>query len=185
MDELNITKERRKSNSLTVSPKTEKAISKAQPPKQAATTVGCKRGEKEEGLISSVQPKTLFKGGDESTKKPAKLGRVIPSRYNQIITSATQKRSFPEDNRLDRSRYLRRAAPLSLRLRPRRGGEIPRELVLHKSKEAEEDKKAAHDSSIMTPLSVVRIGKALPKIRAAGDFLIENLRDAGPAKSVA
>lgn len=75
MDELEVTKERRKSFSLTVSPKNRKTVSKTQPPKQAATTVGWKRGvKKEEEVVYLIQPKELFKERDKSAKRLAKPG---------------------------------------------------------------------------------------------------------------
>lgn len=78
MDELKLTKERRKSFSLTVGPKTRKTVSRTQPPKQAATTVGWKRGvKKEEEVVYLIQPKELFKEGDKSAKRPARPGRFV------------------------------------------------------------------------------------------------------------
>ncbi|PKI52946.1 uncharacterized protein LOC116202354 [Punica granatum] len=188
IDELKVTKERRKSLSLTVSPKTQKTVSKTQPQKQAVTTVGSKRAtKKEEGVISAIQPKRLFKEGEKSAKKPAKLGRVVPSRYNQITISAARKRSFPENDKeeADRSDKRRASQGTTVEGKAKKRWEIPREVVLYKSDEAEEDKKKANKSSSETPLSAVRINEVLPKIRIARGFVNESPRDSGPAKRAA
>lgn len=187
IDELKVTKERRKSLSLTASPKTRKTVSKTQPQKQAWTTVGSKKGvKKEEGLISSIQPKTLFKEGDKPAKKPTKPGRVVPSRYNQITVSAARKRSFPENDKEEAERFDKRRASQesNTEVKTKKRWEIPREVVLYKSEVAEEGKKE-NKSSTETPLSVVRISEVLPKIRTGRQFVNESPRDSGPAKRVA
>lgn len=92
IDELKVTKDRRKS--LSNSPKSRKAAARNQPQRQAVTTVGSKKGVKKEGVILSIQPKKLFgEEGERSilTKKPVKSGRIIASRYHQINTSAARK----------------------------------------------------------------------------------------------
>jgi hypothetical protein len=42
--------------------------------------------KKEDGVVSSIQPKKLFKDGEKeksvTAKKPLKPGRVVASRYN-------------------------------------------------------------------------------------------------------
>ncbi|KAK4770196.1 hypothetical protein SAY87_030728 [Trapa incisa] len=182
IDELQVTKERRKSLSLTVSPKTGKTVSKTQPQKQAWTTVGSKKGvKKEEGLISSIQPKTLFKEGDKSAKKPAKPGRVVPSRYNQMTISAARKRSIPENDKeeadiIDKRRTSHESNAESVKAKKR--WDIPREVVLYKSEEAEEDKSTG-------TLSVARLEEVLPKIKTRRQFVNESPRDSGPAKRAA
>ncbi|CAM8890237.1 unnamed protein product [Rhodiola kirilowii] len=102
IDELKMTKERgRGGRSMSLSPRTKKDIPKL-PIKQAATTLGSrKKWNKDERVISSVQPKNLFKEGD---KKPVRAGRVVASRYNnnqeKIVASnnkGSRKRLLPEN----------------------------------------------------------------------------------------
>lgn len=106
IDELRVAKERGKS--FTVSPKYRaKTASKLQAPKQGATTIGSKKAlKKEDGIISSIQPKKLFTKDSEKSapaKKPLKDGRVVASRYSQISNGANsakkelRKRSLPEN----------------------------------------------------------------------------------------
>lgn len=191
IDELKVTKERRKSLSLTVSPtKTRKTVSKTQPQRQPWTTVGSKRGvKKEESAISSIQPKMLFKDGEKSAKKPTKPGRVVPSRYNQITISAARKRSFPENDKEEADRLDKRRASQgsATEVKAKKKWEIPREVVLYKSDEADEDKKKkkANESSTETPVLMVRNGEVLPKIRTGREFMNESPRDSGPAKRAA
>lgn len=196
IDELRVTKERRKS--LSLSPKSKKNVSRIQAPKQALTTVSSKRpAKKEDGVIASIQPKKLFRDGEKSTptKKPVKPGRVIPSRYNQIAnlpagkeaTNDVRKRSLPEDDKEDGKRCDKRRMSLvgkaravgreccrsqGTESRVKKRWEIPSEVVVYQSVE---DK---------TPVSVADIEDVLPKIKNLR-CVNESPRDSGPAKRVA
>ncbi|KAI6697416.1 hypothetical protein NL676_017535 [Syzygium grande] len=190
IDELKVTKERRKSMSMTASPgNARKTFPKVQPQKQAATTTGSRRfTKKEEAIIASIQPKRLFKDGEKSVpaKKPGKPGRVVPSRYNQITVSAARKRSFPENNNKDEGeRVDKRRASVGLNAqgnesRAKKKWEIPSEVVVFESKKDD----SAVEAPMQTPSSVGRMGSVLPKIRAVRGVK-ESPRDSGAARRVA
>ncbi|XP_030546390.1 neurofilament heavy polypeptide [Rhodamnia argentea] len=189
IDELKVTKERRKSISATTSPgNARKTFPKIQPQKQAATTAASRRfTKKEEAIIASIQPKRLFKDGEKSvpTKKPGKPGRVVASRYSQITMSAARKRSFPENNNKDEGeRVDKRRASAGLNTqgnesKVKKKWEIPSELVVYESKK---DDSAAE--AMQTPSSIGRISNMLPKITAVR-FVNESPRDSGAARRVA
>ncbi|KAM6572786.1 hypothetical protein CsatA_016866 [Cannabis sativa] len=193
IDELRVTKERGKS--LSLSPKSRKTTTKTQPPpKQAATTVGSKRAvKKEEAVISSIQPKKLFKEGEKSVaaKKPVKTGRVVASRYNQTPGNDGRKRSLPEDDK-DESRRNDNKKRMSFTGKQRGGGrelcrsqgtenrmkkkwEIPHEVVVFKGLDEEECQKS--------PLPETLTADVLPKIKIFR-CVKESPRDSGPAKRV-
>ncbi|XWS63362.1 hypothetical protein CRYUN_Cryun06bG0089800 [Craigia yunnanensis] len=191
IDEGKVTRERGKS--LSLSPKSRKTVSKVQPPKPAATTVGSKRAEKkEDGVLATIHPKRLFKDGEKSVtaKKPLKPGRVIASRYNQIANQSNgnftvndaRKRSLPENdkqesNRQDKSRVSNEQIVDSCKNQKTecsvKKWEIPSEVIVFKGAMEEE-----------SPESVNKINDVLPKIRTVR-FLAESSRDSGPAKRVA
>ncbi|KAF3443829.1 hypothetical protein FNV43_RR13519 [Rhamnella rubrinervis] len=197
IDELRVTKERRKS--LSLSPKSRKTVSKIQAPKQAVTTVSSKRPvKKEDGVLATIQPKKLFKDGEKSAppaKKPVKPGRVIASRYNQsagagnAANNDVRKRSLSEDDKDEGKRSDKRR--MSLVTKPRGVGreasrsqgpesrvkkrwEIPSEVVVYQSVVEDNNK---------TPLSVAEMGNVLPKIKNLR-CIIESPRNSGPAKRV-
>ncbi|KAK9285706.1 hypothetical protein L1049_024905 [Liquidambar formosana] len=192
IDEGKVTKERGKS--LSVSPKSRRTISKIQAPKQAMTTVGSKKPiKKEDGFISSIQPKKLFKDGEKSVpaKKPMKTGRVVASRYNQGTiqstgNSAMRKRSLPENDKDDGKRYDKKRASVGksggilpescpsqgMESRGKKRWETPSEVVFYKS---------MVDNS---PPSISAMPDVLPKIRTTR-CAIETPRDSGAAKRVA
>ncbi|XP_030462348.1 uncharacterized protein LOC115682302 [Syzygium oleosum] len=191
IDELKVTKERRKSMSMTASPgNARKTFPKVQPQKQAATTAGSRRfTKKEEAIIASIQPKRLFKDGEKSVpaKKPGKPGRVVPSRYNQITVSAARKRSFPENNNKDEGgeRVDKRRASVGLNTqgnesRAKKKWEIPSEVVVFESKKDD----SAVEAQMQTPSSIRRMGSVLPKIRAVRGVK-DSPRDSGAARRVA
>ncbi|XP_057954635.1 uncharacterized protein LOC131148746 [Malania oleifera] len=191
IDEEKVTKERGKC--LSVSPKSRRTASKTQAPRQAATTVGAKTvGKKEDRILSSIQPKKLFKDGEKSVpaKKPLKSGRVVASRYSQITqpagNSAMRKRSLPgnvddDEKRMDKKRsssvgrsrgVLREMGwGSAAESRAKKRWEIPSEVVIHRSEEDE-------SSSFITQMPDL-----LPKIRAVR-CNFESPRDSGPAKRV-
>ena len=194
IDELRVTKERGKS--LSLSPKSRKTISKTQGPlpKQAATTVSTKRGvKKEEAVLSSIQPKKLFKEGEKSVtaKKSIKTGRVVASRYNQTAINDGRKRSLPEDDKEEGKRIDKKRMSLAGKQRGigkelscrsqgtenrvKKKWEIPSEVVVFKGLEEEKEK---------SPLPVGELGDVLPKIKTFR-CVKESPRDSGPAKRVA
>ncbi|KAJ0053734.1 hypothetical protein Pint_02161 [Pistacia integerrima] len=176
--ELKVTKERGKSSSL--SPKSRKtAASKIQPPKQAMTTVGSKKNVKrDDGVLSLIQPKKLFRDGEKSaaSKKPLKPGRVVASRYNQITNDA-RKRSLEngkeeENNRCDKRRVSRENVVnlgLKTETRAKKKWEIPSEVVVYKGS---------------SPPSISKMGDELPKIKTV-QCVDQSPRDSGAAKRVA
>ncbi|XP_021900906.1 uncharacterized protein LOC110816867 [Carica papaya] len=189
IDQEKIRKERGKS--LSLSPKSR---SKIHGQKQAATTVGSKRSvKKEDGLLTTIQPKKLFKDGEKSVKKPLKPGRIVASRYSQIngnngnsSVKDARKRSLPENDKEESTRGDKRRASNENSLvsfsscrnqksesRVKKRWEIPAEGVVFKLQEAEE----------MTP-SIANFHGMLPKIRTLRLFG-ESPRDSGPAKRVA
>ncbi|KAI5660759.1 hypothetical protein M9H77_20082 [Catharanthus roseus] len=192
-----VTKERRKS--LSLSPKSRKANAKMiQSSRQAATTVASRKTlKKEDAIVNSIQPKKLFKDGEKSAaatnKKPIRPGRVIASRYNQSTnqassSSAMRKRSLPENDqeskRCDKKRSLSvgKSRPEIKNLggtnegRVKKRWEIPSEIVVHRSSESE-------TSPPPTTISVV-VPDLLPRIRTSRG-VSETPRDSGPAKRVA
>jgi|UniRef100_A0A2N9EWK4 hypothetical protein len=187
IDELKVIKERGKS--LSLSPKSRKTVSKIQAPKQAVTTVTSKRPvKKEDGVVSSIQPKKLFKDGEKWAKKPLKPGRVVASRYNQIANhtngnlrlSDGRKRSLPENDKDDGKRCDKRRASSvgksrgiqGTESRVKKRWEVPSDVVVYKS---QEDGNA---------VSNAEMGDVLPKIRTLR-CVNESPRDSGPAKRVA
>ncbi|XP_059661990.1 uncharacterized protein LOC132308053 [Cornus florida] len=197
IDEEKVKKERGKCSS--VSPKSRKTISKIPPSRQAVTTVGSRKSlKKDEGVLSSIQPKKLFKDGEKSVpaKKPWKQGRVVASRYNQssVQNSAMRKRSLPEnDNDEVRKSEKKRASSVG-----RSRGTLP-ELGRDQCMESRVKKKweipsaplmvpaIFHEEILVensSPLSINKISDMLPRLRTAL-CTIDSPRDSGPAKRVA
>ncbi|KAL7000290.1 hypothetical protein U1Q18_001438 [Sarracenia purpurea var. burkii] len=189
IDEAKVTtKERGKR--LSLSPKSRKAMLKSQPLRQAATTVGSRKTVKKEDIISTIQPKKLFRDGERSVpaaaKKSLKPGRVVASRYN----SEMRKRSLPENDEGDSKRCdKKRASGSSVGIsngsvpeinqykgtesRVKKRWEIPGEVIFHRS--------SVNDES--PAVSAARIPDMLPKIRTVR-CTTESPRDSGPAKRV-
>ncbi|CAN8273589.1 unnamed protein product [Cochlearia groenlandica] len=180
-EEGKVTTKARGRASLSLSPRSRKA--KITTRQAAATaTAGSKRAtKKEESVLSSIQPKKLFKEDDKniassSSRKPLKQGRVVASRYSlagktQTAEKEARKRSLPENNEEKENHHQRsekrRASDEDCKSqgRVKKRWEIPSEVDLYEK----------------TP-----IGKELPKIRtlrrrAGGD----SPRDSGAAKRVA
>lgn len=197
IDELRVTKERRKS--LSLSPKSRKTVSKIQAPKQALTTVSSKRPvKKDDAVLAAIQPKKLFRDGEKSAppaKKPVKPGRVIASRYNQpagagnAAANDARKRSLPEDDKEDGKRNDKRRMSLASKqrgvgreasrsqgpeCRVKKRWEIPSEVVVYQSVVEDNNK---------TPLSVGEMGNVLPRIKNLR-CVNESPRSSGPAKRV-
>ncbi|KAG2239809.1 hypothetical protein Bca4012_022908 [Brassica carinata] len=157
----------------SLSPRSRKAkMTVAQ--KQAATTGGSKRAvKKEESVLTSIQPKKLFK--EEEKRKPLKPGRVVASRYSLINKTAerdARKRSLPENEEKENHRSEKRRASDENRKsegRVKKRWEIPSEVEVYCS--------GVNDDE--TP-----IGKELPKIRTLRGRVGESPRDSGAAKRV-
>ena len=191
IDELRVTKERGKS--LSLSPKSRsKTVLKSQAPKQAATTIGSKKTvKKEDGLISSIQPKKLFaRDGEKSgpVKKPMKCGRVVASRYSRISNGGNsamkelRKRSWPDSEEVAKKSERKHASltgksqdgelqATARENRVKKRWEIPSEVAIQKGVANE------------TLLSVSKMLDMVPKIKT---FRVanESPRDSGPAKRV-
>ncbi|CAL1393994.1 unnamed protein product [Linum trigynum] len=197
IDELKMTKERGKSQS--VSPRSRKTATKPQPPKQAQSTVGSKRPvKKEDGVLTLIQPKTLFKEGEKSVpnKKPSKPGRIVASRYNQIATNQStgslteaRKRSLPESDKEDgNKRRASRGNGLNQKtesIKVKKKWEIPREVVMFKGEDDSVDNDSEESPSSISALISADDGW-LPKIRTARPrSTAETPRDSGAAKRVA
>ncbi|CAH2077706.1 unnamed protein product [Thlaspi arvense] len=182
IDEGKVVTKARGRTSLSLSPRTRKAASKiTAAQKQAATTGGSKRAvKKEEGVLSSIQPKRLFKEDEKNAalRKPLKPGRIVASRYSQMSKTTqtaekdARKRSLPEnEDKENRRSEKRRASDENCKSegRVKKRWEIPSEVDLYSS--------GVNDDE--TP-----IGKELPRIRTlrrAGG----SPRDSGAAKRVA
>nr|GMD38435.1 Rho GTPase-activating protein [Ipomoea batatas] len=184
-------------NHRSLSPKSRKTMAKTLPPRQAITTVQSKKTVKKDEavLLSSVQPKKLFRDGEKSvlgaTKKPLKQGRIVASRYNQnsVVSSSMRKRSFPENDKDDGKRCDKKRSlsigksgavqaeikNLGTETRAKKKWEIPDEIVLHRE-EAESEKSPGSSTSVVPDM--------LPRIRIAR-CVKESPRDSGPAKRVA
>ncbi|XP_073148265.1 uncharacterized protein [Henckelia pumila] len=192
-EEKEVEKESVKGSS--VSPKSRKVAFKSQLlPRQAVTTIASRKGtKKEDGIISSIQPKKLFKEAENLVnKKPLKPGRVVASRYNQSNSQASvvRKRSLPENDKDDTKRCEKKRSTSAGKSRvvdtdetknvgtesrlKKKQWEIPSEIVVHRS--LEEDEKS--------PDTVVVVPNLLPRIRIAR-CINESPRDSGPAKRVA
>ncbi|KAI4323586.1 hypothetical protein L6164_023180 [Bauhinia variegata] len=191
IDEEKDVSERRKS--LSLSPKSRlKTGGKIQVQKQAATTGGSKKlAKKEDGILSLIQPRKLFKEGEKSVpaKKPLKQGRVVASRYNQTANQSTgnsaaidaRKRSLPENDKEDSKRGDKRLASSVGKLLANQGTEgrikkkweIPAEILMYKSQE--ENKFLSSNANKID---------VLPKIKTFR-CVDESPRDSGRAKKAA
>ncbi|XP_073298542.1 uncharacterized protein [Primulina huaijiensis] len=177
----------------SVSPKSKKVAFKNQVlPRQAVTTIASRKGiKKEDGIISSIQPKKLFKEAEILVnKKPLKPGRVVASRYNQNNSQASvmRKRSFPEIDKDDTKRCEKKRSISAGKSRletdetknlgseslVKKQWEIPSEIVVHRN--LEDNEKSPHSMGVVPNL--------LPRIRIAR-CMNESPRDSGPAKRVA
>ncbi|GAB4859534.1 hypothetical protein Ancab_011002 [Ancistrocladus abbreviatus] len=190
IDEVTKVKKER-GKSLSVSPKSHKPVSRLQASKQgAATTVGSKKFvKKEDGVISSIQPKNLFKVGEKSvpTKRlTPKTGRTVASRFNQSSGSSAvkdlRKRSLPENDKEDGKRSEKKRVSLDGKLN---GAEKLNDNRVKKRWEVPngpEMKKSVMDDNA-TPLSVTKMLDLVPKIRTTR-CADESPRDSGAAKRV-
>ncbi|XP_039054602.1 uncharacterized protein LOC120197027, partial [Hibiscus syriacus] len=180
IDEGRVTRERGKS--LSLSPNSRKTVSKVIAPKPAATTVGDKRAvKKEEGVISTIQPKRLFKDGEKpvSARKPLKHGRVVGSRYNQIpnqsnvsftVSDAQKQESNKHDKRcVSNERIVDSCKNEKSENIMKKKWEIPSEVIILKEE---------------SPQSIGKINDLLPKIRTVRVWH-ESPRASEPAKRVA
>ncbi|XP_076901463.1 uncharacterized protein LOC143555878 [Bidens hawaiensis] len=147
--------------------------------RQAVTTVGSRKTIKKDDLIlGSIQPKKLF--GDQSVpaKKPAKPGRVVPSRYNQATVNSSMKKKSLTEN-VDR--------------KPRGGAEgrvkkkwdIPSVIVIPKRLNLDDNMDECENENVNEEcVDVVKPEVLLPRIRVVR-YVEEAGRDSGPAKRVA
>lgn len=191
IDELRVTKERGKSWSL--SPKSRsKTVLKSQAPKEAATTIGSKKTvKKEDGLISSIQPKKLFaKDGEKSVsaKKPMKCGRVVASRYSQISNGGNsamkelRKRSLPESEE-DAKKSEGKRVSLTGKSQDGALQATARENRVKKRWEISSEVAIQNGIDHETPLSVSKMLDVVPKIKTSR-IANKSPRDSGPAKRV-
>ncbi|KAI4383299.1 hypothetical protein MLD38_009155 [Melastoma candidum] len=205
IDELKVTKERRKSStSMSLSPNAGKVAPKVQTQKQAATTIGSRKGgKKEESVISSIQPKRLFKDMEKERKKEkdrlvttrgkvGKPGRVVASRYNQLTASAARKRSFPENEKEEAGRMDKRRNSNVAGKVKKRWEILPGDVVVYQSSEGEKDggkdqgeTELGKTNAAKTPSTIVKAGEGLRRIRVSRGMVGESPRDSGPAKRVA
>ncbi|KAI4384998.1 hypothetical protein MLD38_003075 [Melastoma candidum] len=198
IDELKVTKERRKSlMSMSLSPNLGKAAPKVQTQKQAATTMGYKKGaKKEESVISSIQPKRLFKDVEKERKrekdrlvttrgKVVKPGRVVASRYNQLTVSAARKRSFPENEKEEAGRVDKRRNSNVADKVKKRWEILPGNVVVYQSSEDQEEAGEEKGNAAKTPSTIAKAGEGLRRIRVSRGMVGESPRDSGPAKRVA
>ncbi|XP_042038220.1 uncharacterized protein LOC121784107 [Salvia splendens] len=173
--------------SCSLSPKSRKFAEKL---RQAVTTIGSRKAvKKEESVLSSVQPKKLFRDGEKSVpnKKASRPGRVVASRYNQGASqaSAMRKISLPESDgdagkRVEKTRSFSvgktRANEGEGRVKKR--WEIPSEIIVHSSVGGE-----GEGEGEKSPGCVVAAPGLLPRLRIAR--CNRSPRDSGPAKKVA
>ncbi|KAE8736393.1 Tetratricopeptide repeat-like superfamily protein, putative isoform 1 [Hibiscus syriacus] len=107
--------------SMSLGPKSRRTISKTQASRPTKSTVGYKRGlRREDWVLATIQPKNLFKEGEksETAKIPPKQGRMVVSRYNQIVnqsnrnlaTNNPRKRSLTETDNDESNRQGKRLA---------------------------------------------------------------------------
>ncbi|GMH07209.1 hypothetical protein Nepgr_009049 [Nepenthes gracilis] len=176
IDEVKKVKNER-GKSLSLSPNSRKSTSKLQASKQVATTtvVSKKFAKKEDGIVSSIQPKNLFKDGEKSVpaKKPFRNGRFVASRYNQTNGNSAindlRKRSLPENEKEEGKRCDKKPASLagkSTENRIKKRWEIPSEA-----------------NTLVDNTPVTKMLDLVPKIRTAR-CINESPRDSGPAKRV-
>lgn len=191
IDELKVTKESGKSWSL--SPKSRSnTVLKSQAPKQAATTIGSKKiAKKEDGLISSIQPKKLFaKDGEKlvSAKKPMKCGRVVASRYSQVSNGGNsamkelRKRSLSESEE-DAKKSERKRVSLAGKSQDGELQATARENRVKKRWEIPSEVAIQNGIDHETPLSVSKVLDVVPKIKTLR-VANKSPRDSGPAKRV-
>ncbi|CAN1158826.1 hypothetical protein LINPERPRIM_LOCUS12062 [Linum perenne] len=160
------------------------------PPLPLLSTVGSKWPvKKDDGVLSLIQPKTLFRDGEKSAKKASKPGRIVASRYNQTATNnqltEARKRSLPESDKEDRNkRRASRGNGLNQKtesvVKPKKKWEIPDKVLLFKD---ECDDSEEFQSSVS---ELVTTGGGLRKIRTIRPCsMAATPRDSGAAKRVA
>ncbi|KAK6945605.1 hypothetical protein RJ641_013149 [Dillenia turbinata] len=181
---------------LTLSPKSRKNLAKIQAPKHAATTIGSKKSlKKEVAVISSIQPKKLFRDAEKliPAKIPIKSGRIVASRYNQPpIKSSTGKSA---DNTDCRKRSSQENDDDGKFYDKKRTSLAPKSRVIFTEVEVgqnEEKKKQEIRNGVFeledlvgeSPLSISRMPDLLPKIRTVR-CAADSPRNSGAAKRVA
>ncbi|XP_068644994.1 uncharacterized protein [Aristolochia californica] len=154
------------SRSFSLSPKSR--ASKMADPRRGIFTVGAKKPAKKDD--TSLQPKKLFPDRTAGAQKP---GRVVASRYNQILPRSPakdrRKGPLPENEKRDNRRKSRGVSsgsdrtPSLTESGTRRRWDIPEGT---------------------SPPTIVDIGETLPKIRTSR-IVNESPRDSGCAKRVA
>ncbi|KAI4331076.1 hypothetical protein MLD38_029299 [Melastoma candidum] len=194
IDELKVTKERMKSMApMSLSPNQGKIAPKVQSRKQGLTSIGSKKGgKKEETVISSIQPKRLFKDAEKEKdrlgKNPVKVVvkpvRVVASRYNQSAASTARKRSLPK-NEEEAGRVEKRRNSIVAGKVKRRWEIVPGEVVVYHSgmeeKAGEEDQEEEILTEAKTPLM---LGEKLGGLRVPKGVTGGSPRDSGAAKRV-
>ncbi|KAL5730675.1 hypothetical protein ACHQM5_003472 [Ranunculus cassubicifolius] len=181
LNEDKVTKQRG-GRSLSLSPESRLTVATIQESRRRLTTVGGKKPGKDIAILSSIQPKTLFKGGiSVGSKKPVKNARVIASRYNQVSSQKSERRkwSLPGDNKenVEQSRDFAEDLDLnqmSASRRVKKQWEIPSEVIMHHS---------FGESPPPPPSSFSKMADIIPKIRI-NKCAKGSPRDSGPAKRV-
>ncbi|XP_077242111.1 uncharacterized protein LOC143882515 [Tasmannia lanceolata] len=197
IEEEKIKKERRR---RSVSPKSRPSVVKISDPKRGFSTVGSKKPIKRDAvLLTSVQPKKLFKDGEKTVKtpglkKPLKNARIVPSRYSQIPAPAAvqspekerRKRSLPENEREVSKREEKKRSSSVGKSRVFLSGSDRNPVPENRVKRSWEVPIEANDSNSSedTPSAILEMAELLPKIRTVR-WTINSPRDSGCAKRVA
>ncbi|XP_043699576.1 uncharacterized protein LOC122650269 [Telopea speciosissima] len=189
---------RQRRRSLSSSPKSCLSVSKIQASKQALTTVGSKKSVKrDDSLMSSIQPKKLFKEGEKSvaSKKLLKPGRIVASRYNQTSAQASgnptkpelRNRLLPENDEYDTKRCDKKRVSVgkSQGSQAEQGRNQANENQLKKRWETPSDAATDRPKSLVngSQFSVLKMADLLPRTRTLRG-IDESGRDSGPAKRV-
>ncbi|PIA34381.1 hypothetical protein AQUCO_03800176v1 [Aquilegia coerulea] len=186
VDEENVVKERG-GRSRSLSPKSRQALLKNQASKQRYTTIGSNKNmKKDDRVLSSIQPKNLFKEGEKSVpaKRSIKSGRVVASRYNQSSVEYTRKMSLPGNDKCDENKKCeKKRASSTGKTRvslPESGCKQVTENKVEFASEAMRYKSLTHSD----PPPILKVADFLPKIRTVRS-IYESPRDSGPAKKAA
>ncbi|XP_076944117.1 uncharacterized protein LOC143614616 [Bidens hawaiensis] len=145
--------------------------------RQAVTTVGSRKTiKKDDSILGSIQPKKLF--GDQSVpaKKPAKPGRVVPSRYNQATVNSSMKKKSLTEN-------VDRKPCGGTEGRVKKKWDIPSVIVIPKRLNLDVNMDECENVNEEC-VDVVKPEVLLPRIRVVR-YVEEAGRDSGPAKRVA
>ncbi|KAF5193351.1 hypothetical protein FRX31_017064 [Thalictrum thalictroides] len=169
--------------SRSLSPKSRQALVKTQASKQRFTTIGSNKNmRKDDRVLSSIQPKNLFKEGEKSApaKRSIKSGRVVASRYNQSSVEYTRKMSLPGNDKGGENKKRASSTGKTRVSLPESGCKQDTENKVELASEAMRYKSLTHSN----PPSILKVADFLPKIRT-NRSIFESPRDSGPAKKAA